>query len=164
MRTVRTQSRGFTLLELILVMVILCIAMAIAAPSLRGWSHGTRLRDSADQFLAATRFAHTQAIADCKTYRLYVDARSGTYWVTMQNGQDFVNVGSDFGRVFQLPDGVQMQVTTDSAPTVEYIDFYPSGRSMPATARFVDEAGAITVTCRSPAEGFQIDRSGQQRT
>src|SRR4051812_26361774 len=115
MRTTRTHPRAFTLFEIILVMVILCIAMAVTAPSLRGWSHGARLRDSADQFLSAARFAHTKAIADCKMYRLYVDPHSGTYWVTVQDGEQFVNVGSDFGRVFEVAEGVQMQVTAGEA-------------------------------------------------
>jgi prepilin-type N-terminal cleavage/methylation domain-containing protein len=164
MKTARTQHRGFTLFEIILVMVILCIAMAVAAPSLRGWSHGARLRDSADQFLAAARFAHTKAIADCKTYRLYVDPHAGTYWVTVQEGEQFLNVGSDFGRVFQVADGVQMQVTSPEANSaVEFIEFYPSGRSMPAVARFSDEMASINVTCRSPAEGFRIDRNAPQQ-
>jgi prepilin-type N-terminal cleavage/methylation domain-containing protein len=164
MKTARFQHRAFTLFELVLVMVILCIAMAVAAPSLRGWSHGARLRDSADQFLAAARFAHTKAIADCKIYRLYVDPRAGTYWVTVQDGEQFVNVGSDFGRVFEVAEGVRMQVTSPEANSnVEFIEFYPSGRSMPAVARFSDDMAAINVTCRSPAEGFRIDRNAPQQ-
>jgi prepilin-type N-terminal cleavage/methylation domain-containing protein len=164
MKTARCQHRAFTLFELVLVMVILCIAMAVAAPSLRGWSHGARLRDSADQFLAAARFAHTKAIADCKIYRLYVDPRAGTYWVTVQDGEQFVNVGSDFGRVFEVAEGVRMQVTSPEANSnVEFIEFYPSGRSMPAVARFSDDMAAINVTCRSPAEGFRIDRNAPQQ-
>ena len=171
MRTTRSHPRAFTLFELVLVMVILCIAMAVAAPSLRGWSHGARLRDSADQFLAAARFAHTKAIADCKTYRLYIDSRAGTYWVTVQDGLQFVNVGSDFGRVFEVAEGVTMQVTTGAAnpaganagTNAEYIEFYPSGRSMPAVARFSDDMASIDVTCRSPAEGFRIDRNASQQ-
>ena len=164
MRTTRSHSRGFTLFEIILVMVILCIAMAVAAPSLRGWSHGARLRDSADQFLAAARFAHTKAIADCKIYRLYVDPKAGSYWVTVQEGEQFLNVGSDFGRVFQVAEGVQMQVTSGEANSnVEFIEFYPSGRSMPASARFSDDMASINVTCRSPAEGFRIDRNAPQQ-
>jgi prepilin-type N-terminal cleavage/methylation domain-containing protein len=176
MRTTRNHPRGFTLFELVLVMVILCIAMAVAAPSLRGWSHGARLRDSADQFLAAARFAHTKAIADSRIYRLYFDSRAGTYWITVQDGQQFVNVGSDFGRVFEVSEGIRMQVTigdpnpiaTPGAPAnmsanAEYIEFYPSGRSMPATARFSDDQASIDVTCRSPAEGFRIDRDATQQ-
>jgi prepilin-type N-terminal cleavage/methylation domain-containing protein len=144
-------SRGFTLLELILVMVILCTALAITAPSLRGWSHGARLRDSAEQFLAAARYAHTQAIAE-----------NGAYWITIQDGEQFVNVGSDFGRVFTVSEGVRMQVTAPDSPgPVEFIEFYPSGRSMPALARFSDEVASIDVECRSPAEGFRL-ATGQQ--
>lgn len=157
MKSPSTQPRGFTLLELILVMVILCIAMAISAPSLRGWSHGARLRDSAEQFLAAARYAHTQAIAQSKMHRLYVDPRAGSYWITVQDGEQFVGVGTDFGRVFTVSDGVEMQVSSPDATTpIEFIEFYPSGRSMPAVARFSDEAASYQVICRSPAEGYRL--------
>jgi hypothetical protein len=34
---------------------------------------------------------------------------------------------------------------------------------MPAVARFSDDMASIDVTCRSPAEGFRIDRTGPQQ-
>jgi prepilin-type N-terminal cleavage/methylation domain-containing protein len=37
----RGQYRGFTLLELVLVMVIVCVALAMVAPSLAGWNQGS---------------------------------------------------------------------------------------------------------------------------
>src|SRR2546421_9085952 len=108
----RPQLRGFTLLELVLVLIILCIALAAAAPSLTGWGKAAKLRDAGDQFLAVTRWARTQALADAQVYRLNVDSSAGTYWVTVQNGQQFVAPGSEFGRVFSVPDGFAIAMTT----------------------------------------------------
>jgi len=59
----RYRHPGFTLLELILVMVILATVMALAAPKLQSWRQGGKLRNSADEFVAATRFARTRAIS-----------------------------------------------------------------------------------------------------
>jgi len=107
----RRQSRGFTLLELVLVLLILCIAAATAAPSLVGWGRASTVRDAGDQFLAVARWARTQALADSTIYRLNVDSREGTYWVTMQDGMNYVKPGSEFGRVFRVPDGFSIAMT-----------------------------------------------------
>src|SRR4051812_2843876 len=101
----RAKNFGFTLLELVLVMMIIATVLAAAAPRLTGWSRGTKLRDAGDQFLSLTKYARTQAIADCRVYRLNVDAGQGAYWLTIQQGQQFANLGSDFGRIFLVPDG-----------------------------------------------------------
>jgi prepilin-type N-terminal cleavage/methylation domain-containing protein len=39
----RSTSRGFTLLELVVVMMIIATVLAMAAPSLRGWHKGAML-------------------------------------------------------------------------------------------------------------------------
>ncbi len=63
MRRSRKQfRRGFTLLELVLVLLLLCICVATAAPSLRGFWHGSRIKDAGDQIMAITRWSRTQAI------------------------------------------------------------------------------------------------------
>ena len=77
-------DRGFTLLELILVMVILSTVLAMAAPSLRGFFASRKTHDTAAQILALTQFARSQAISEGIVYRLNFDTRQRTYWLTAQ--------------------------------------------------------------------------------
>ena len=44
------QSRGYTLLELVLVLAILAIALAAVAPSLSAFAAGRKAEDAARQF------------------------------------------------------------------------------------------------------------------
>ena len=182
-----TRSRahsGFTLLELMLVMVLACMAMAIVAPSVSNWSRGGKLRDAADQFVAVARLARTQAVANSTTYRMTVDPSSGTYQLSMQSGTEFVPLGSSWGRAFTLPDGVHLQVMRQSQPaqqqqsqsaygqsgsmqgsnsaaaataTENTIDFYPTGRTQQVQVRLSSDRGdVLDIQCPSPAEGFVV--------
>src|SRR5438093_10887720 len=93
-RHVSRGTRAFTLLELVLVMVIACLALALVAPSLSAWGHGAQLRDLADQFVSLTRLARSRAVADGLTYRINIDAKSGTYQLTVQSGANFAPMQS----------------------------------------------------------------------
>ncbi|HYO09333.1 MAG TPA: GspH/FimT family pseudopilin [Tepidisphaeraceae bacterium] len=155
----RSHPAGFTLLELVLVMVLIGVAMAMAAPSLSGWSRGGKLRDAGDQFLAVTRHARSQAVADARVYRLNVDPASNTYWLTMQDGQNFVDLGSNFGRRFTLPEGfrIQLQDAQASPQALPACDFFPTGRTQPAQVRISNEQGnVLDISCATPAEGFAL--------
>ena len=63
-RTHHGKVRGFTLLELILVMVILSTVLAMAAPSLSGFFGSRQTHDTAAQILALTQLARSQAISE----------------------------------------------------------------------------------------------------
>src|SRR5437764_12831170 len=89
MRYRKRHVRAFTLLELVMVMVLACLALALVAPSLSNWSHGNQLRDAADEFVSLTRYARSSAIAESITYRLSIDPQSGSYQLTAQNGDAF---------------------------------------------------------------------------
>jgi prepilin-type N-terminal cleavage/methylation domain-containing protein len=162
------RHRGFTLLELVLVLLILCIALAAAAPALTGWGHASKVRDAGDQFLAVARWARTAALADAQVYRLNVDSRSGTYWLTTQNGTQFVPLGSEFGRIFNVPDGFAIAMTTfgqDQQQTLSAVDFLPNGRTTPARVRIGKTDGdAVDLECPSPAEGFRLAADAQEVT
>jgi prepilin-type N-terminal cleavage/methylation domain-containing protein len=155
--------RGFTLLELVLVMVIMVIAMGMMAPSLRGWSHGSKIRDAGDQFLAVARYGQTQAAANGQIYRLNVDSNAGTYFLTKQDGQQFINLGNEFGRVFAMPDGFRIAMTDEQQQPLALIDFYPTGRSRAAHVRIAAATNEVVdIDCPSPAEGFRIVTGQEQ--
>ena len=155
----RTAHPGFTLLELVLVMVIIAITLAAVAPKLRGWSRGRELRNQADQFIYITRFARAQAASDGTTYRLTIDSNAGTYQLTKQEGPNFVAVPFDFGEAQRLPEGYHVEIAAQQgAPTTSNtIDFYSSGRTQTAQVRIVAPDGDSTqVACPSAAEEFAI--------
>src|SRR3954454_10901433 len=73
-------SRGFTLLELVLMMAILAILVTMAVPAMRGFGHGREAGDCAAQMVALTRWARTQAVTRGLTYRLNVNPQDRTFW------------------------------------------------------------------------------------
>jgi Tfp pilus assembly protein FimT len=138
-------------------MAVICMALAIAAPSLSNWNHGSHQRDAVDQILALTRYARTQAVTNATTYRLNIDKSAGRYWLTMQDGQEFVALGNDMGQVFNVPDGARLELSQDQGPAIDLVEFYPSGRTQAARIRLTSSIGEITtIECAMPAEGFQV--------
>src|SRR5450432_1650199 len=124
----RAAHSAFTMIELILVMFVIATALAIVAPSLRGWSHGMNVRNSADEFISLARLARSQAIADATTYRINIDVNAGQYWLTQQSGADFVEIASSIGRKYSVPEGGKIELTKDQSSTNGTIDFSPTGR------------------------------------
>jgi type II secretion system protein H len=160
MKRRRAQS-GFTLWELILVMVVITIALAMAAPSLGGWGRSAKLRDVGDQFLAVTRFARSQAIADAQVYRLNIDTTAGTYWLTTQQGQQFVELGNSFGQLHAVPEGYRIILHATAGavdqPAATTIDFLPNGRLTPAQIQIATDMGAtLDIAALAATEQFRV--------
>jgi prepilin-type N-terminal cleavage/methylation domain-containing protein len=174
--------RGFTLVELILVMVVICIVLAITSPSLRGFFASRQTADLATNFLYLTKYARSQAIVQGRPYRLNVD--NGTFWLTAQENGNFVALGNDMGRRFDLPDGATLTLniqtqeddkTTTPGSTLAqlqtnarqqssaagqpelYLQFYPSGRCEQASVQIVGKQGEVfNIVCPSATESFRI--------
>src|SRR3954452_13919754 len=81
------RSSAFTLLELVLVLVIIAIVPAMAAPSLRGWHKGSKMKDTAAEFISLTELARTRAVSSTMVHRLMVDSQNGRCFLAVQQGQ-----------------------------------------------------------------------------
>ena len=153
-----SRRHAFTLLELIAVMVILCVVVAMAAPSIREFGRGRGGVDCAAQIVALTRWARTQAVTEGAVYRLNFDPPSRSYWVTVERYGYFESPGQEFGRVFIAPDSVErLDCTAPRAEDGQYVQFWPTGRTDPATIRLTDSRGEVTdIVCPSATELFHV--------
>lgn len=168
---------AFTLLELVLVLALLALIMALAAPSLRGWARGTRFKNAADGIASTARWARSQAIVDGVVYRLEVDSTAGKYSVSKQSGQSYELVtppggqsremGDDVKIELLSPDGSRYQTSyvqpsTDGTTLADTADvqavyFLPTGRTDPAMIRLQDNDGkSIVIVCSTAADNFQV--------
>lgn len=171
------RRRAFTLIELILVLVILGVLITIAAPAFQAMAEGTGVKDCSTQLLALTQYARSQAIAEGVNYRLVVDAANRTYYLTKQDGYDYIELGEEVGREHVFPDGIDVQLddaygiqqTQDAAAgtgqvipdrevaNLPYVEFKPSGRTDPSLIKVTDRNGRITqVVCQSATESFRL--------
>ena len=168
--------RGFTLMELILVLLILTVIVGMTIPSLRGPAAKRGIDECAGQLLALTQYARSQAVAEGVAYRLNVDVAARTYYLTKQDGPEFYELGTEFGRVFEVPEGIELQwdsayldqqqqlfaitgqVPPDAlAGPVPFVEFRPSGRVDPALILITDPDGNVTqLVCPSSTETFRI--------
>jgi type II secretion system protein H len=156
------RQSGFTLLELILVMVIICTALALAAPSLNGWARGSKMRNAVDQFVALTQFARTQAVSTATVHRLQIDAGARTYYVVMMDGDQPVPLNTEMGREFSLPTDFSLKMTDDAGQNRDFVDFYPTGRTDPTRVEISGPDGETKVIqCPSPTEAFRLVKPGE---
>jgi len=153
--------RGFTLLELILVMVILSTVLAMAAPSLSGFFASRQINDAAAQILALTQLARSQAISEGIIYRLNFDTQRHTYWLSAQRTGAFEKLKTEVGQVFELPKDMVMELEgLQKKDGDTFLAFTPNGTVTAGTVRLIDRRGrAFEVTCPTATESFSIIES-----
>jgi len=129
---------GFTLIEVLLVMLIVGLITAVAVPSMREMFSDVGIESAARDIATTLRYAHERAILDGKRYRMRLDLDADTYWLEAQEKR-----GKAADRLVAVEDNlIQKKVMpTDVgiervAATVkrrrkgeEYIEFHPDGTS-----------------------------------
>jgi type II secretory pathway pseudopilin PulG len=123
-------SEGFTVLEVLIVVVFLCIVVMIGWPSLNAALGGYRLSGAAQDVVTALEFAQTAATSGSQT-RVTVDAGANTILVEqfantadLFGGGDELNPSDVDGGTFK-PMGNPMNKGTDYKITLSSQDRYP---------------------------------------
>ena len=144
MHTQKRSNRGFTLIELMLVVAVLGIIVLIAAPSFQRAIHSNQLRTETSRLLSALNLARSEAISRNAIVSLCpsryasdgVAACSKTYadgWIIFTNSDRdrVVDEGSDnIVKAFEgLPAGYSLTNKTASKDASELISYRPDGSS-----------------------------------
>jgi len=110
--------RGFTLLELVVVLLILGLLAALAAPTISGTLESGRLRSGAAEMRAVFTLARTLAVSGGKERAVIVDRARGLY-------------GVDGEEERRLPEGVEVSSARVGDRAEEgdtfRVQFYPDG-------------------------------------
>jgi prepilin-type N-terminal cleavage/methylation domain-containing protein len=138
-----TQSRGFTLIELVLVMVIIAIVAGMLAPAIARFSRGRAGDNLAGEIVGLAQYAHAQAIAEARTYRLNFDPNARQFWLTADNGGGtFTAPKNNFGQRFTLPSEIlrmQVQLNPQPQPNVHLlIGQNVQQQSVPQSTQFLN--------------------------
>jgi general secretion pathway protein H len=133
-RRVRGGERGFTLLEVIVVMIIVGVIAAMAIPSLQAGSRQAAVRRSVRAFISAARQASAEAVRTRKPSALIVWPDDGTF--SVEGARDRYEL-PDFAEFGEIVGGREAEGEEEIL-----FDFYPTGSSVGGSVEISFDIGS----------------------
>lgn len=147
------KARGFSLLEIVVVLVLLSLCIALIAPSLSRFSSSVELKAAAKKVAAILRYSRSEAINKGKVYQVIFDSNLMEVKVQpVETDQEETDKQEPKGtpKIYPFPAGVQMKElnieSTQYPSDLPAFEFYPNGGS---------NGGDILLDTRSQ-KGFKI--------
>lgn len=144
------RRRGFTLIELILVMIVIFTLATIVAPRFSDFFPSYQVRKSTEHLLGWARKARADAAVTGVRQRLVLDTKTRKFWIEyearpIKEPGKFVLLSGAWGEE-QLPEAVTFESIegAENAPTGEglkYLEFRPDGTSSEATIVLANDSG-----------------------
>ncbi|MBI1367260.1 MAG: type II secretion system protein GspH [Planctomycetes bacterium] len=167
--TPRPRKYAFTLLELILVMVLMAVVLAMAAPSLSNFGQARIIDDTAAHMLATIKYARLMSASEGRTYRFEVDPVRRTFGLTAQEGSAYVAIADNAARSIPLPENIDAKFMSSEAATRSHFNINPDGTVEPTTIRLTGPGGQMMeVFCKTASDEYAIrtvtDASATEQT
>lgn len=147
------QNRGFTLIELILILALLVIITSLAAPAMANFIRGRALDSEARRFFALTHIAQSRAVSEGVPIVIWVDQKNGAYGISEEMaGKPGTKTSDPQAETLTVDSTLQIAVLNIGlgAPTtfnnLPAIRFLPDGTvdvNSPQTVELVDSAGVM---------------------
>jgi len=128
-----THGRGFTLFELIVVLLLLGFVFFLTFPNFRQFIEPRDIKRGVLSFVGALKYAQSQAATTKKKYRLNIDVKENAFWISLEGEKGaFSRDPSSMGKPTYLPAGVSfLDVDNPERGKVRegtaYIEFSPTG-------------------------------------
>ena len=141
----RRARSGFSLVELMVVIVLISILAAMILPEMRGTFEDAVLRSTGRKLISAMNLAHSRAVTLQQLHRVVLDRNAGRFVVerTAREGE-----GSGYVAMADVPGGagdlnkkITIDVRKDGEENQGTISFYPNGTADAAEIVLRDREG-----------------------
>lgn len=129
-------SRGFTLIEIMIVMVIITIVTSFAVPALRSSLYSDQFKSTARKLVGLVSEASQEAVGSQVPYLLHIDFEHDQVWISPEKGQ-----AEDLE-----PEQLKRLNIPDSVRVADIASVYGGKRSSGVTAIRFSEKGYVDRT------------------
>jgi type II secretion system protein H len=115
-KTHRKINSGFTLVEILLVVILLAVVAGLAIPNLGRSLTGTMLNDSTQQIAYLMRYAQMKAMSQNKIYQLVFSDDRTQFWLVHEaekkegasDKDKFIRLDGRWGRTWTVPEELKV--------------------------------------------------------
>ncbi len=143
MRKKRKHLTGFSLLELLFVIIIIGILAGVSYPALRRTFVSLQLDDSCRQLQTFMNYLDGRAVAEGTSVYLHIDPEGKAYWAKFKDSSIRI-------RSYNIPSSITIE--TDQSQII----FYPDGSIDPCTIKLTSSEGhSVTLTTKGVFAGVK---------
>ncbi|HSG80603.1 MAG TPA: GspH/FimT family pseudopilin [Gemmatimonadota bacterium] len=132
------KNKGFSIAELIVVLILAGVAIAIVSPSVNRAFRRTGVRAAVDEFASTHSLARSAAVRYGRTAEMHIDASNARFWVEVDTSSTSSGVMDTVG-VVKFVDANAVTITT----TTDLLCF--DARGLPSTQNSCDAPNATVV-------------------
>lgn len=139
------RSKGFSFVELMVVLVILTLSLSLITPSLSRFLRTVELKGAAKKISGILRYCRSEAVNKGLVYQVLFDSDLRRVSVQskesskakeeeeVEKEEEVKKEGDPSKKIYTLPDGIQMRkvdvVSIQNGSELPIIEFYPNGGS-----------------------------------
>lgn len=154
---------GFTLYEVVVVLIVVLVVSAVLIPSFTGFLPSARVRKAGDGLLSTLGKARFDAALTARRLRvIFTKGETPSYRIVyepdpMNEPATFRAIPGEWGTKTELPEGVSFQSIegseTDPQTSEEFLEFSADGTAPAATIVLAHENGEKVTLEVDPADG-----------
>jgi prepilin-type N-terminal cleavage/methylation domain-containing protein len=133
------RTRGFTLIELMVVLVIISILTAVIVEEMSGTMHDALLRSASRQLIAEFALASSRAISLNRTHEFRIDRKTGNFHLEIRHHNEFVPVKSLTDSEGSIDSRIHFQILGDGPE--DAIAFHSDGTADERAVELRDPEG-----------------------
>jgi type II secretion system protein H len=138
----RRHIRGFTLLEIMTVIVIMGVMIAITMPSMKAMNEKNKLRSTARELIALMKYARSEAVFGHRMTEVFLDLDKRLYWMDLRTPDAKTGEYNPKAKKTQLEQKRELnnKISFDEVSVYDSnivkgkliaVDFYPDGSASP---------------------------------